>query len=61
MIAQILKVKQINSSINFGEKIANKTTDKGSISKIPKQLIQVDLNRCFSKEVIQMAKKTNGK
>ena len=66
----ISKVKRQPSE--WEKTIANETIDKGLISKIYKQLIQLNtrktnkpikkwgkvLNRHFSKEDIQMAKKT---
>ena len=66
------KVSKVKTQPSEWEKIiANKTTDKGLISKIYKQLIQLntrktnnpikkwekDLNRHFSKEDLQMANK----
>ena len=64
-------VSKVKRQPSEWEKIANETTDKGLISKIYKQLIQLntrktnnpikkwgkDLNRHFSKEDIQMANK----
>ena len=65
-------IKRVKKQCSEWEKIiANETTDKGLISKIYKQLIQLntrktnnpikkwekDLNRHFSKEDIQMANK----
>ena len=65
-------ISKVKRQLSEWEKIiANETTDKGLISKIYKQLIQLnarktnnpikkwgkDLNRLFSKEDIQMANK----
>ena len=65
-------ISKVKRKLSEWEKTANETTDKGLISKIYKQLIQLntrktdnpikkwgkDINRHFSKEDIQMAKNT---
>ena len=64
-------ISKVKRKLSEWEKTANETTDKGLISKIYKQLIQLntrkmnnpikkwekDLNRHFSKEDVQMANK----